>query len=404
MKIASLVAVFALLLASRGDAQVRPSLDLRVLESSLAGNPQGAEADRLADEVRRAFGGRESLIAGPQPLVDETTVAWAIEIPGFAPGQGVQAPRVWRPVGTVSYPMRQIGTTGVFAVVRSFSSGDAFAWMYDLGGNVRRSGGNLEVYDTHPDAIVRTDVPKGEVRQMSPWRSTVFPNTTRDWWVYVPAQYDASQPAAVMVFQDGAAARQYVVPVLDNLIAKGDLPVMVGIFLEPGGVNNPRDNRSYEYDRLSDQYVRFLTDEILPEVQRTVNLRQDAAGRGIAGQSSGGIAAFTAAWERPDAFSKVLSGIGSFVNLQGGETGIGGGHNYQVMVRQNPRKPIRVFLQDGQGDQDAVWGNWWLANVALAQSLEWAGYDYKFVGGNGYHSNAHIRAILPDAMRWLWRD
>lgn len=404
MKIASLVAVSVVILASRVAAQPAPSLDLSVLEASLAGNPQGADAENLANQVRQAFGGREALIAGPAPLVDEVTVAWAIEIPGFTSGQGMRSPRVWRPVGTVSYPMRQIGTTGVFATVRSFSSGDAFAWMYDLGRNVRTGGGNLEVYATHPDAVIRADVPKGEVRQMPAWRSDVFPNTTRDWWVYVPAQYSPDDPAAVMVFQDGAGARQYVVPVLDNLIAKGDIPVMVGIFLEPGGVNNARDNRSYEYDRLSDQYVRFLLEEILPEVGKTVNLRQDATGRAIAGQSSGGIAAFTAAWERPDAFSKVLSGIGSFVNLQGGETGIGGGHNYQVMVRQNPRKPIRVFLQDGKGDQDAVWGNWWIANTALAQSLEWAGYDYRFVGGNGYHSNAHMRAILPDAMRWLWRE
>jgi enterochelin esterase family protein len=238
---------------------------------------------------------------------------------------------------------------------------------------------------------------------MASWRSNIFPNTTRDWWVYVPAQYNPANPAAVMIFQDGAGARQYVVPVLDNLIAKGDIPVMVGIFLEPGGTTNPRNNRSYEYDRLSDQYARFLLEEILPEVQKTVNLRQDAAGRGIAGQSSGAIAAFTAAWERPNEFSKVLSGIGSYVNLQPGPSGKEGGHNYQVMVRQNPPKPIRVFLQDGENDQDAVWGNWFLANTALAQSLGWAGYDYTFVQGKGYHSNGHMRAILPDAMRWLWR-
>jgi enterochelin esterase-like enzyme len=404
MRFLPLLALLLTVLAPELSAQNRPALDLKGLEAALASNPQGADAERLADQVRQAFGGREALMAGAQPLVDEVTVGWAFEIPGYTPGQGNQAPRVWRPVGTINYNMRQIGNTGVFAVVRTFSSGDAFAWMYDLGQRGKVGGGNLEVYETHADAIVRDDVPKGELRQMPAWRSNIFEGTTRDWWVYVPAQYRPEEPAAVMVFQDGAAARQYVVPVLDNLIAKGDIPIMVGIFLEPGGRNTPRDNRSFEYDRLGDQYARFLIEEILPEVQKTVNLRQDAAGRGIAGQSSGGIASFTVAWERPDAFSKVMSGIGSFVNLQGGESGIGGGHNYQVMVRQNPRKPIRVFLQDGQNDQDAVWGNWWLANVALAQSLEWAGYDYKFVGGNGYHSNGHIRAILPDAMRWLWRD
>jgi enterochelin esterase family protein len=179
---------------------------------------------------------------------------------------------------------------------------------------------------------------------------------------------------------------------------------MVGIFLEPGGTNSPRSNRSFEYDRLSDQYARFLLEEILPEVQKTVNLRQDAAGRGIAGQSSGAIAAFTAAWERPDAFSKVLSGIGSFTNIQGGESGIGGGHNYQALLRRTPAKPIRVFLQDGENDLDNQFGSWWLANLSLARSLAWAGYDYQFVGGKGYHNNNHIRAILPDALRWLWRD
>src|SRR5690606_1858852 len=203
--------------------------------------------------------------------------------------------------------------------------------------------------------------PRGGVRQRRPWCSSSLPNPARDWWVYVPAQYRPEEPAAVMVFQDGAGARQYVVPVLDNLIAAGDIPVMVGIFLEPGGVENPRDNRSFEYDSLSDQYVRFLLEEIFPEVQKTVNLRSDAAGRGIAGQSSGGIAAFTAAWERPDEFSKVLSGIGSFTNLQRGETGIAGGHNYQALVRQTPKKPIRVFLQDGENDLDNVYGSWWLA-------------------------------------------
>jgi enterochelin esterase family protein len=349
------VALGVLLLATPLAAQQAPAIDLAALQSSLAANPQDAEAERLADQIRQAFGGRDALLAGPQPLIDETMVAWAMELPEPPAGRG-GGPRVYRPVGTVSYNMTRVGSTPVYALVRKFTSGEAFAWTYDLGGNRRQGGGNLEVYDIHPDAREQPEVPKGEVRQMPSWSSTIFPNTTRDWWVYVPAQYNAANPAAVMIFQDGASARQYVVPVLDNLIAKGDIPVMVGIFLNPGSGNN----RSFEYDRLSDQYARFLLEEILPEVQKTVNLRQDAAGRGIAGQSSGGIAAFTAAWERPDAFSKVLSGIGSFVNLQGGESGIGGGHNYQVMVRQNPPKPIRVFLQDGENDQDAVWGNWFL--------------------------------------------
>lgn len=390
----------ATLFASPAVAQQAPAIDVKSLEIALAANPQGAEAERLADQIREAFGGRDALLRGPQPIIDETTVAWAIE----RPDGGSSPPRVLRPAGSGSYRMSQVGTTGVYAVVQTFANGEAFAWMYDVGGNMRTGGGTIEVYHTHPDSREQPGVPKGALTQMSPWQSQVFPGTTRDWWVYVPAQYRADEPAAVMVFQDGARARQYVVPVLDNLIARGDIPVMVGIFLEPGGVDRPRDNRSFEYDRLSDQYARLLLEEILPEVQKTVTLRTDAAGRAIAGQSSGGIAAFTVAWERPDEFSKVLSGIGSFVNLQPGESGHGGGHNYQALVRRTPRKPIRIFLQDGENDQDHRAGNWWLANVTLANSLAFAGYDYHFERGNGYHSNAHMRAILPDALRWLWRD
>jgi enterochelin esterase family protein len=392
--------VAATLFAPAAVAQQGPSVDVKALAAAIGANPQGAEADRLAARIREAFGS-EALMRGPQPLIDETTVVWTIERPAGSTGGN---PRVLRPLGSLSFPMRQVGTTQVYALARTFANGEAFSWIYDLGGGSRPSGGTIEVYYTHPDTRVRPDVPKGTLTQMPPWRSQIFPGTTRDWWVYVPAQYRAEEPAAVMVFQDGAAARQYVVPVLDNLIAQGDIPVMVALFVEPGGTNNPRNNRSFEYDRLSDQYARFLLEEILPEVQKTVNLRQDAAGRGIAGQSSGGIAAFTAAWERPDAFSKVLSGIGSFVNLQPGESGHDGGHNYQVLVRRTPPKPIRIYMQDGENDQDHVWGNWWLANVTLANSLAWAGYDYHFEQGKGYHSNAHIRAVLPDALRWLWRD
>ena len=376
------------------------ALDVRSLETALAANPQGAEAEGLAERIRQAFGGRDALLRGAQPLIDGTTVAWAVERP-----EGDQRPpRILRPYGNRSYPMRQVGTTGVYAVARSFSSGEGFAWMYDLGGDTRTGGGTIEVYDVHPDSREQPGVPKGTLTQMPPWKSQIFPGTTRDWWVYVPAQYQAGVPAAVMVFQDGATAREYVVPVLDNLIAKEDIPVMVGIFLEPGGVERPRDNRSFEYDRLSDQYARLLLEEILPEAQKTVDLRTDAASRAIAGQSSGAIAAFTVAWERPDAFSKVLSGIGSYTNLQPGESGHGGGHNYEALVRRTPPKPIRIYLQDGENDLDNAAGSWWLANVTLARSLAFAGYDYHFERGQGYHSNAHMRAILPDALRWLWRD
>jgi enterochelin esterase-like enzyme len=404
MKFVITMAAAAMLCASPAPGQERPALDPASLGAALATNPQGAEAERLAERVRQAFGGRDALLRGPQPMIDELTVAWAIELPGWKPLPNLPSPRVWRPVGNAGYPMTQIGTTGVYALVRSFAHGDAFPWTYDAGGSARPGSGTIEVYYTHPDARVRAAVPKGALKQMPQWHSKIFPGTTRDWWVYVPAQYKPETPAAVMVFQDGNAARQYVVPVFDNLIAQGAMPVTVGIFIEPGGIKMPRDNRSFEYDTLSDQYARFLLDEILPEVGKTVALRRDAAGRAIAGQSSGAIVAFTVAWERPDEFSKVLSGIGSFTNIAAGDSLREGGHNYAALIRRVPRKPIRIFMQDGSNDLDTAAGSWWLANQTLARSLAFAGYDYLFVTGQGFHNNNHMRAILPDALRWLWRD
>jgi len=332
---------------------------------------------------------------------DELTVAFALEAPDLP--ANAPAPRAVADHGMFSLPLAKVGSTGVYAGVAKLTHGAAFTWHYEAGG-ARIGGGQLEVYETHPDARERAGVPKGKLTQMPAWHSTIFAGTTRDWWVYVPAQYNPSSPAAVMVFQDGNAARQYVVPVVDNLIAKGDIPVMVGIFIEPGGIKAPRDNRSFEYDTLSDQYARFLLEEMLPEVEKTVRLRRDAAGRGIAGQSSGAIAAFTVAWERPAEFSKVLSGIGSFTNIQGGKTLREGGHNYAALVRRVPPKPIRVFMQDGANDLDNAFGSWWLANQTLARSFAFARYDYKFEQGQGFHNNNHIRAILPDALRWLWRE
>jgi enterochelin esterase family protein len=395
------VFVFAtLVFASVSLAQEAGPLSPRELSEALAANPEGAGADRLAQRIRAAFGGADVLRRGGPARVEELTVAFAIDVPDMPPN--APRPRAVADHGMFNLMLTRVGTTGVYAGVANLTHGAAFTWHYEAGG-ARFGGGQLEVYETHRDARERAGVPKGKLTQMPSWRSSIFAGTTRDWWVYVPAQYDGSTPASVMVFQDGNAARQYVVPVFDNLIAQGDMPITVGIFIEPGGIKAPRDNRSFEYDTLSDQYARFLLEEILPEVEKTVRLRRDAAGRAIAGQSSGAIAAFTAAWERPGEFSKVLSGIGSFTNIQSGKTLREGGHNYAAMLRKTARKPIRIFMQDGANDLDNQHGSWWLANQTLASSLAYMGYDYRFERGNGFHNNNHMRAILPDALRWLWR-
>ena len=262
-------------------------------------------------------------------------------------------------------------------------------------------------YKLGPDSMVQKGVPRGKVMKHS-WTSQIFPGTVRDYWVYVPAQYDASKPACVMVFQDGggyvSTNGSYRVPmVFDNLIHRKEMPVTIGVFINPGVVlaasSNalPRFNRSFEYDGLGDQYVRFLLEEILPEVAKNYNLTTNAAGRAIGGASSGAICAFTAAWERPDAFSKVFSTIGTYVCLRGG-------NDYPTLIRKTEPKPIRVFLQDGSNDLNIYGGNWWVANQDMLSALEFSGYDVKHEWGDGGHTGKQGGAIFPEALRWLWRD
>ena len=264
-----------------------------------------------------------------------------------------------------------------------------------------------EEYTLGPDSNRQAGVPKGTVTQQS-WTSKIYPGSVRDYWVYVPAQYSADKPAAVMIFQDGGGLVRddgtWRVPIVfDNLIHKREMPVTIGIFINPGVMpalsadQQGRYNRSYEYDALGDRYARFLIEEILPEVAKNYNLSTDPNDRAIAGSSSGGIAAFGVAWHRPDAFRRVISFIGSFVNLRGGEI-------YSSLIRKTEPKPLRVFLQDGTADQNIYSGNWWIANQDMASALQYAGYDSKFVTGTEGHNGKHGSAILPDALRWLWRD
>ena len=370
------------------------------LQTALDAKPSGPDAERLAERIRTWFGGGPALAQGGAAKIDDLLVAFAIEAP--PPEANAPAPRVSSDAVLFTMPLTRVGSTNVYAGVARLAHGTAFTWHYEVGTR-HLGGGQLEAYETHPDSREQPGVPKGTVKQMPAWESKIFAGTKRDWWVYVPAQYRAESPAAVMVFQDGAGPKDYVPTVFDNLIAKKDMPVTVGIFIQPGIRADGGANRSFEYDTLSDQYARFLLEEILPEVEKTVKLRHDAASRAISGASSGGICAFTVAWERPDEFSKVLSWIGSFTNIASGPTVRAGGHNYEAMVRKTPAKPIRVFLQDGSNDLDNNNGNWPLANQTLAKSLSFARYDYRFEFGQGFHSNRHGRAILPDSLRWLWR-
>jgi enterochelin esterase-like enzyme/sugar lactone lactonase YvrE len=266
-------------------------------------------------------------------------------------------------------------------------------------------------YVLGPDAQPKPGVPKGKVTKFTYKTSRVFPGTSRAVSVYVPAQYDGTKPACVMIYQDGSgyAAETgngaHAPIVMDNLIADGSMPVTIGIFVDPGvtpALNDSqmaRYHRSLEYDGLGPNYARFLIEDLIPEVEKRMNVKISANpdDRGLIGGSSGGIASFVAAWERPDSFHRVVSYIGSFANLRAGDT-------LANMVRKVEPKPIRIFMQDGSNDQSIYGGSWFQANQLLHASLEYAGYDVKFVIGTEGHSGRHGNSILPEALRWVWRE
>jgi enterochelin esterase-like enzyme len=263
-------------------------------------------------------------------------------------------------------------------------------------------------YVLGPDSQVKPGVPQGKVTQHQWNQSKIYPGTQRDYWVYVPAQYNAAKPAALMVFMDGGgfvkADGNFRVPtVFDNLIHAGQMPVTLGLFVNPGSFpalkqgEKPRSNRSFEYDSLGDRNARFFIEELIPELAKSYNISSDPEQRATCGNSSGGIAAFTLAWERPDAFRKVVSHIGSFTNIRGG-------HVYAALVRKGEKKPLRVFLEDGKNDLDNQFGNWPLANQDMAASLKYVGYDYQFILGEGTHNTKHAGSIFPATLRWLWRQ
>ena len=266
-----------------------------------------------------------------------------------------------------------------------------------------------ENYPPHPDSQPQPGVPKGEVLKLTFDQSKVFPGTWREYWVYVPAQYTPDKPACVYVNQDGI---QWNAPVVfDNLIHKKEMPVTIGVFVMHGKVRAAdanteldRFNRSYEYDGLGDNYARFILEELLPEVEkqktsdgRAIRLSKNGNDRAIGGSSSGAIAAFTAAWERPDAFSRVFSAIGTYVGLRGGD-------RYHTLIRKYEPKPLRIFLQDGTNDQNIYAGDWWMANQTMERALVFAGYELQHVWGEGAHNGEQGTAIFPDVMRFLWKD
>jgi enterochelin esterase family protein len=278
-----------------------------------------------------------------------------------------------------------------------------------------------DLYLLGPDSLPHEGVPRGEIVGPLTLASELFPDTTRHYWVYVPAQYDPARAACLMVFQDGHAfvglEGSYRVPyVFDNLIYRREMPVTIGVFVNPGRTPDQKEasaeewgdrtnNRASEYNELDDDYTRMVVGELLPALKEKFNISDRPEDRAIGGASSGAICAFTVAWHRPDQFSKVLSTIGSFTNIRGG-------HAYPDIVRSSEKKPIRVFLQDGVNDNrgrrrggryDPEW-DWHAQNRKMLAALEEKGYDVNYCWGIGTHSNRQGGAMLPEMLRWLWRD
>ena len=267
----------------------------------------------------------------------------------------------------------------------------------------------VENYPVDPASEEQAGVPKGEVLKFTFEDSKIFPGTWREYWVYVPAQYKPDQPACVYVNQDGI---QWKAPtVFDNLIHKKEMPVTIGVFVMHGKVRatNSNDaldrfNRSFEYDGLGDAYARFILTEILPEVEkqktsdgRAIRLSKNGNDRAIGGSSSGAVCAFTAAWERPDAFSRVFSTIGTYVGLRGAD-------RYPTLIRKFEPKPLRIFMQDGSNDNNIYAGDWWMANQTMFRALTFAGYEVTAKWGEGAHNGKQGTALFPEAMRYLWKD
>jgi len=279
-----------------------------------------------------------------------------------------------------------------------------------------------DIYKLGPDSQAQEGVPQGKiVGPLTLESKSVYPGTSRNYWVYVPAQYEKEKPACLMVFQDGHffvnITGQYRIPIVfDNLIYRREMPVTIAVFINPGRTpqqteatdkewGDRTNNRGMEYNVLDDKYARLMCDELLPVIKKDWNISDKPEDRGIAGASSGAIAAFTVAWQRPNEFRKVLSIVGSFTNLRGG-------HAYADIVRKAEKKPIRVYLQDGRNDNRGVGRegaydetrDWFLQNVRLMRALSEKGYDLNYTWGIGRHGQKQGGAIFPDMMRWLWRD
>jgi len=352
----------------------------------------GSDPAQAETALRRKFK-PEDLAVGVPPYKEGLSVLFAIDA-GSGAHQGIV-----KGDNLPETALKPVGALLVAVVNLRPQQGTTVTYVVD--GKPTTKTYNLEVYV--PNAT--TDTPpggrKGELRDMGEWKSTIFPDTTRKWFVYLPPNFDPTREYPVLIGTDAQWDRQWQANALENCAREGLIPPTVGVFIEPGQ-DKPGNYkfRSHEYDRLSPDYSNFLLTEILPEVEKIVKLSHDPAKRACVGVSSGGICGFTSCWQHPEAFSTFISAVGSFDDIAHGESLIEGGHNYPFLIRLSEKKPIRAFLQDGSRDLDNQFGNWFLGNQQMAAALKFKGYDVQWNPGEGFHSSDHLRSIFDKALVW----
>lgn len=387
-------------------AQVRQGMPMPITPRQIAADLnkvfQPEEQKMLHDKVVRLFGLQNLTQGRAGAKIEATTVAWATIDPHPA--------RVVQQDGSLIGEMAALGDDGLQVLVAQMPNFSEIGYRIESEGMPRLAGTvHIEHFDYTADSLPHKDVPQGKLERFEWKTSQIFRDTVRDVTVYLPAGFQPGEETCLMVWQDGT---RHVDPkgpmrasvVFDNLIHKKDMPRTVGVFIDPGRMAKQPPgakaaNRSFEYDSLGDAYVRFLLSEILPEVEKRyqTKFRPQPEAWAIAGGSSGGICSFTAAWERPDKFHKVLCWVGTFVDIRGG-------NHYPYLVRITERKPIRVYLLDGENDLDNKFGNWPIANQMMAASLKYMNYDFRIDWTKCFHGSKGMSASLPDALRWLWRD
>lgn len=393
-----------------------------------------ATAQSMAAYIRNRYKGQNLSKGTHRALIQRTEdgggiALWAFEAPVDTEVSIVaEKGRHWR--------MRRLLETGLWAWSEQFPNFTSVHFRFDVNGK-RLGGGRegrfgFESYDWLPESLEHADFPKGELVEMGKHESKIYyPSVTRDWWVYVPAQYkaDTDNPAKLIVFNDGGGfirGEGNACTVLDNLIHLQKIPVMIAVFVNPGVTPEGVSNRGDEYDTCTRRFATFLDEEILPIVRKTYTISDDPWDAAICGSSSGASCAYTAAWHRNDRFRRVISFVGSYADFRRlGDYPVYGetdkrtrqpqmssefgpwktAHDYPGLIRKTePRLPIKVFLQDGENDLDNGLGNWFQNNLRMESALNYSGYDYKFVAGKGMHSKNHGMSILPEILVWLWSD